>query len=480
MISTNRLYRAGALILTCFGLATVPGCGEFFAQKPTELQSRNILKELSQINTVADPNTRIPDIYTNPPVILEMPGKGVKLFYFTRHHTPAKLTVTIQEQLGATVSVNEAVNQMVIECTSREDAELTLSFLELIDVPPIQVRIDCLVSELFADVTMDWETTIQIENLFGESVALGGKVVEGTLLPAFPGAALREPARDRFGLKVGYSKNLNMPGHEFRALVDMLVSRGYLKILMNPVLTVVNGEMAEIITRDYVPILKEVTLKLGDPYTTTEYIWVEDILRVTPHVFADGYIGLETSIQISSKSTPEGVKQLPIITERRITNKENRIRQGESLIIGGLRKSERRSVVRGVPFLKDIPFIGILFSSKDFEERAKEIIFILTPTISHGGIPNKEMVESIRKKHRAPVPEELTEVLMDTWGLGAVSEFFKPEEEGEPERPETTEHVNDGDMLTEMDPNDVSKGDPNQPAAAELEEIVAENDETGS
>jgi len=326
-------------------------------------------------------------------------------------------------------------------------------------------------------VTMDWETTLQIDRLFGESVALGGKVVDGVLLPAFPGAALREPARAKFGLKVGYSKDLNMDGDKFRALVDVLVSRGYLKILMNPILTVVNGQQAEIITRDKVPIPKEVITKQLEPYTTTEYVWVEDSLRVTPHVYADGYIGLETSIKISSKSTPEGVKQLPIITERSITNKENRIRQGESLIIGGLRKSERRSVVRGVPFLKDIPFIGVLFSSKDFEERAKEIIFILTPTISHGGIPNAEMVESIRKKHRAPVPEELADVLMDSLGLGAVTDFFNPEAQDDPEKAET---VRSGTLLMEADPNDMSKGDPNQPDAAPYDPTVAEDDETGN
>ena len=454
--------RAGIPILTLICLAAMTGCGDFFAEKPTELQSRNILKELSQIHTIADPNVRIPEIYTNPPVILDMAGKGVKLFYFTRHHTPAKLTAALTEQLGVTVTVNEAVNQLVIECTSGDEAQLTLAFLELIDVPPIQVKIDCLVSELFADVTMDWETTIQIDNLFGESVALGGKVVGGELLPAFPGAALREPARAKLGLKVGYSKNSGMPGHEFRALVDVLVSRGYLKILMNPVLTVVNGQQAEIITRDNVPLPKEVITKQQEPYTTTEYVWVEDSLRVTPHVYADGYIGLETSIKISSKSAPEGVKQLPIITERSITNRENRIRQGESLIIGGLRKSERRSVVRGVPFLKDIPFIGILFSSKDFEERAKEIIFILTPTISHGGIPNAEMVESIRKKHKAPVPQELKGVLMDSLGLDAMTEFFKPEEPTGPERLAMAEGVTSNALLREMDPNDLSKGDPKQ------------------
>ena len=48
--------------------------------------------------------------------------------------------------------------------------------------------------------------------------------------------------------------------------------------------------------------------------------------------------------------------------------------------------SEERSVVRGSPFLQDLPVIGMFFSSKDFEEKAMEVIFILTPSISSGGI----------------------------------------------------------------------------------------------
>ena len=60
-------------------MATMTGCGDFFAEKPTELQSRNILKELSQIHTIADPNVQIPEIYANPPVILEMPGDGARM-----------------------------------------------------------------------------------------------------------------------------------------------------------------------------------------------------------------------------------------------------------------------------------------------------------------------------------------------------------------------------------------------------------------
>jgi type II secretory pathway component GspD/PulD (secretin) len=100
--------------------------------------------------------------------------------------------------------------------------------------------------------------------------------------------------------------------------------------------------------------------------------------------------------------TPEGVKQLPIITKKEIENKENRIRPGESLVIGGIRKTEKRDVVRGVPLFQDIPLLGFLFSGRDFEERAVETIFVLTPTISTGGVPTQQVVAEIEKKHQAP------------------------------------------------------------------------------
>ena len=206
---------------------------------------------------------------------------------------------------------------------------------------------------------------------------------------------MRESKRSEFGLDFGYWNNQGVNGHQFRAMVDMLISRGYLKILMNPTLETINGKKAEIVSREYAP-LEKILVKEGfdEPFSLTDYQWVEDALEVTPHVFSDGSIGLETTVKIGSKSKPEGVVQASIITERLIDVNENRIEPGDSLVIGGIRKSEKRSVVRGIPFFKDIPLIGILFSSKDFEEKGTEIIFILTPSISTGGIKYEKMVES--------------------------------------------------------------------------------------
>jgi hypothetical protein len=289
------------------------------------------------------------------------------------------------------------------------------------------VNIDCLILERFGDVTTDWETTIFIENLLGEGITLGGKTDnEGGLLPAFPGASLREARRSTFGLDVGYWAKQGIAGHQFRVMVDMLISKGYLKILLNPTLETVNGKEATVTIRDYAPLEMIVTKEGVDPYSLTEYQWVTDTLKVTPSVFADSSIGLKTSIKIGSKSKPEGVVQTSIITERSIDVAENRIKPGESLVIGGMRKSEKRSVVRGVPFFKDIPILGVLFSSKDFEEKATEIIFILTPSISSGSVEHAKVVEEIRKKHASVKYESgIRQALSDPFGTGAYTDVIE-------------------------------------------------------
>ena len=391
----------------------IGGCGDFFAEEPIEIQTERILNEVRQIKENPYVKNPLPEMYRGPAKRIKTKD-GVKLFYFTKHHTPDKLSSLITAQLGNKVDVSSPTNQLIVNCPNDEEADKVLEFLKMVDVPPIQVNIDCLILERFADVTMDWETTLMIENLFGERITIGGTPARGAggvpiampdgsykLLPNFPGASLRESKRATFGFDVGYWRNKGVPGHQIRAIVDMLISRGYLKILMNPTLETVNGQKAKITSRDNVPIERIFTKEGVDPYALTEYQWVEDSLEVTPNVFADGSIGLATTIKFGSSAKPKGVVQVSIITERSIEIAENRIRPGDSLIIGGIRKTEERGVIRGTPFLKDIPLIGILFSSKDFEESSKELIFILTPSISSGGVEYSEMMEEMRERYEA-------------------------------------------------------------------------------
>jgi len=434
---------AGVGIILLFG-----GWGSSLGQTDTEHEAEQTLSDL-KINLTGDPNVAMPDIYRAPPKIFEQIVGGKpewKLAYSCKHHTSDALRKIIHEQFATalfdkkgketklvdyTVTSNPATNQLIVRCPSQEDAAAVLEVLEVVDVAPVQVKIDCLISEVYADMTFDRETTIAIENLFGESVTMkpGGTafgadvrelVLEDQFLPAFPGASMREVARARMGLNVGFLEQAAV-GHSFTVLIDLLESRGYLKILMNPTLTVVNGGTAKVASTQKVPLDRITMRSTQSDYleTRTDYEDVIDSLEVTVHVFADDCIGLETDIMLGSKNTPEGVKQVPIITKKEIENRNNRIRRGESLIIGGLRKNEEFAVVRGVPILKDIPLIGFLFSSEDTEQRAVETIFILTPSIAGYGRPREEVMSELRRKHEPDSPAGLGEMISDPFGLKA-------------------------------------------------------------
>lgn len=408
---------------------SVGGCGDYTTPKTAAVESTRIIKDLRRVDPRPEPNVPLPSFFTAPPKIVEQNVGGqleYKLFYFCQHHTSPELQTIVHTQFASAlfdakgkstrkvdynVSSNPATNQLIVRCPTRDDAEAVLDFLREVDVPPIQVKINCLISEVYADKTLDWETTIAIQDLLGEGLtavptgqpftgAIPGLVADPDTIAAFPGGSLRELARARMGLQIGYLSH----SQNFLALVDTLESQGYLKVLMNPTLEVINGKEAKVMSSQRVPV-NTTFLRSGNSdlfETRTEYQDVVDSLTITPHVFADGYVGLETDILIGSKLTPEGIKQVPIVTKKEIKNKENRIRPGESLVIGGLRKSERRDVLRGVPVLKDIPLLGILFSGRDFEERAVETVFVLTPTISTGGKPREEMVDDIKRRRGEP------------------------------------------------------------------------------
>lgn len=412
---------------------SVGGCGDYINTNNAGMESTRIIKDLRRVETAPEPNIPLPHFFTAPPKIIEQTVGGnleYKLFYFGQHHTSAELQGIVHTGFASqlfdakgkgtrvvdyNVSANAATNQLIVRCPAREDAEAVLDFLREVDVPPVQVKINCLISEIYADKTLDWETTIAIQNLLGEGIqampagqpfgnAIQTLVTEPSTPAAFPGGSLRELGRSKMGLEIGY---LSRSGN-FLAMVDTLESEGYLKILMNPTLEVINGKQAKVLSSQKVPLQTTYLHSAQSEFftTRTEYEDVVDSLTITPHVFADGYIGLETSILLGSKLTPEGIKQVPIVTKKQIDNKENRIRPGESLVIGGLRKVERRDVFRGIPGLKDIPLLGVLFSGRDFEERAVETIFILTPTISTGGVPRKEMIDEVKRQRGESTDEE--------------------------------------------------------------------------
>ncbi len=225
------------------------------------------------------------------------------------------------------------------------------------------ILVDCLVVEVFTDLKMDWETTIQAENLLGNKISLRDTKVD---------VLLRKAAGATAATKDKSAENKWVTQDQFKALTDMLTSKGYLKILMHPTLEVINGKTAKISSSQHVPLQKITKTIPGAAglitivSTETEYIDVVDSLEITPHVFADGHISLQVEATINSKSIPKGEVQIPIVTTHEISTLAH-ISPGEILLIGGVKKTEKSTEANS--------------NVKDTKEQATEVLFILTPTI---------------------------------------------------------------------------------------------------
>jgi hypothetical protein len=190
------------VFLTAALMLTLTGCGDFFATKPTEIQSKVILDELSQVRESPHTSNPLPEMYVQDASRLPIKG-GVKLFYFTRNHPASDLALLANQQMGVQCTVNPATNQIVAYCKDDKQADSVQSYFKMVDIEPVQVNIDCIILERFGDITMDWETSILVQNFLGEGLTFGEQLA--TFFDSKSGDSV-------YGIKDGESVRLSAKG----------------------------------------------------------------------------------------------------------------------------------------------------------------------------------------------------------------------------------------------------------------------------
>ncbi len=172
--------------------------------------------------------------------------------------------------------------------------------------------------------------------------------------------------------------------YEFRfsATLNALFANGKAKILATPRIITIPGRQASIFIGDSIPVTTE-KVSNGENTYSTEYVDAGIKLEYTPIVSADGMI---TSKVLTEVSTPTLVSELKNyrITSR-TANTNVRMRNGETLIIGGLINEEEQRNIQKVPLLSKIPIFGELFKSRSRSKDKTEIIIILTPYLTDAG-----------------------------------------------------------------------------------------------
>lgn len=179
-------------------------------------------------------------------------------------------------------------------------------------------------------------------------------------------------------------------GHQFEGVLNALKAVGKTKVLSSPRIITLSQKEAkiEVATKEAYVTSTSLTTSSG-PTSTSENITFIDVgisLSVTPIVNKDDYITMKVKPSISSVTsyakTATG-NSIPIVSSQSIDS-VIQVKDGTSIVLGGLRESSSDKAVSKLPILGSIPIIGYLFKKIDNQIKNSELIMFLTPHLISG------------------------------------------------------------------------------------------------
>jgi type IV pilus secretin PilQ/predicted competence protein len=230
-----------------------------------------------------------------------------------------------------------------------------------LDKKTFQVDINAKLVEVDVEATRELGINWGLLNLHASGLSGIGSVDVNNSIPA-------SAATVKFGTVRSWG--------ELNVVLEMLEKTNKASIISNPRITTMDNREARILVGKEIPLI--VADEAGNPITELTKIGI--LLKVTPHVNADRTITLDMHPEVSELQS-EATAQGGIIISTSEADTRVVVQNGSTAVIGGLIKNVQTSVKRGVPFLKDVPFLGRLFSSSSMADKKQELVIFVTPTI---------------------------------------------------------------------------------------------------
>ncbi|MDQ3879766.1 MAG: hypothetical protein M3295_01585 [Chloroflexota bacterium] len=277
--------------------------------------------------------------------------------------------------VGATTIVPDpATNSLVIR-TQPPNFPVLQETIQALDVRPPQVLLEVLIAE----VTLDRATQYGVDWSAFTSQSIDGNPTEitGRFGPQqFSDTALA--GVQDFVLRVTSLNNVDV-----RAVLRALASRSNVRVLSTPHVLALNNEKARILVGSEVPFSQ--STRTGLDVVVDRIVQFRDVgtqLSIVPTINKDGYVTFRILQEVSGLTTQtvEAALNAPIITVREAETSAI-VRNGQTIVIGGLIDESRQRVESGVPILKDIPLLGLLFKNRSVSRSRTELAIFLTPHV---------------------------------------------------------------------------------------------------
>ncbi|MBF0408501.1 MAG: type II secretion system protein GspD [Candidatus Riflebacteria bacterium] len=293
---------------------------------------------------------------------------------------------TQASQAGASSGGGTGRQDMMIITDTQNSLEKIRELIGKLDVSPTQVIIDAHIYEIDLNeeerLGINWQKQIPIagttENLFDMSISPEDANAGGTGV-------------FRFG---------TLGVNQFRALLAMLQTKSFAKVLSNPVITTLNNKPANITVGQAIPYISGSTTDVNGQVTSqVAQVNANITLDVTPSVTGNDEVFLDIKPQITSilGFTTLSGNSTPNLSQRSAQTQVI-VRNNHTIVIGGMIKTDKSDTLTKVPYLGDIPGLGKLFRKKTVKETRTELIIFITPHIIRNTKTNNFTKEMLDKK----------------------------------------------------------------------------------
>lgn len=309
---------------------------------------------------------------------------GLSAYIVNLKYADANEVKTALAGITDKISVDRGGNRLIVVTSPRIISEIE-SIVAVLDKPAQQVMLEARIIEVSTDdvrnLGIDWDLLNRQGFVFVEgnySSIEGGNGESGQLenLQMFPNT----PGT----FDILKFNNFSRVAKVFRFFIDALIRDGNARVLANPKLTTLNGKEATMLVGQRIPFVTTGAVFAGGGASQVQQIQKEEVgvkLSITPLINADGYITTVISPEVSSVTGFKGEQaDLPVVATRQATTTV-RLKDGGSVIIGGLLSEERTETVVKVPLLGDIPVLGRLFQHTNITATKKDLVIEVTPRI---------------------------------------------------------------------------------------------------
>ncbi len=281
------------------------------------------------------------------------------------------------------INVDKRTSTMLVKDVAAVFPEID-NLLTSFDKPTSQVLIEARIVEVNTnseyELGIQWGINLNLTNTLGSIGGLKGVPLLSTgpvtgqnYLVDFPatGVGPLSGSGFTFGI-IDPSKSIGLDMQ-----LSAIQTMGKLKVVSNPKILTVDNEKAKILQGKSIPVRKLTT----EGTVSTEFKDVTLELNVTPHITPDGSISMSVEIKKEELDpTVPSVEGVPG-TDKKEANTKVIIKDGETIVIGGMYKVTTNDSQTGVPGLMNIPILGWLFKSNKTSQNTSELLIFITPRI---------------------------------------------------------------------------------------------------